>query len=99
MSRDKSQAPKTFETHYTTSLDSPLMSYKMGSFGSQRSWRLVGLADSQGWSPKDLIIIIFKGGEKEDLNNWRPITLLNVAYKIFCKSIATLSSTHANGDN
>jgi hypothetical protein len=34
-----------------------------------------------------LIILIFKGGEKEDLNNWRPITLLNVAYKNFAKAL------------
>jgi hypothetical protein len=34
-----------------------------------------------------LIILIFNGGEKEDQNNWRPITLLNVAYKIFAKAL------------
>jgi hypothetical protein len=27
MSREESQAPKAFEAHYTTSLDSPLMIY------------------------------------------------------------------------
>lgn len=34
-----------------------------------------------------LVVLIFKGGEKEDLNNWRPITLLSVTYKIFAKAL------------
>jgi hypothetical protein len=32
-----------------------------------------------------LINMLFKGKDKENLNNWRPITLLNVSYKIFAK--------------
>jgi hypothetical protein len=93
MSRDKSQAPKTFEIHYTTSLDSPLMSYKMGCFGSCMGilGHRIMEASRVGRFPRlvtqGLVVLIFKGGEKEDLNNWRPITLLSVTYKIFAKAL------------
>ena len=33
------------------------------------------------------ITIVYKSGPKEDLGNWRPITLLNNAYKILAKAI------------
>ena len=31
---------------------------------------------------KGVISLLFKGGDKEELDNWRPITLLNIDYKI-----------------
>jgi len=34
-----------------------------------------------------LISLIYKGREREKLSNWRPITLLNVAYKIYAKAL------------
>jgi hypothetical protein len=34
-----------------------------------------------------LITLIFKGGVKDDLNTWRPITLLTIAYRIFSKAL------------
>jgi hypothetical protein len=34
---------------------------------------------------KRMLIVLHKGGERELLNNWRPISLLNVAYKIYAK--------------
>lgn len=34
-----------------------------------------------------LIALLHKGGNWQSLNNWRPITLLNVAYKIFAKAL------------
>jgi hypothetical protein len=36
---------------------------------------------------KGLIALLHKGGERATLNNWRPITLLNVTYKIFAKAL------------
>jgi len=32
---------------------------------------------------KDLFILIYNTRDKENLSNWRPITLLNVPYKVF----------------
>jgi hypothetical protein len=34
---------------------------------------------------KGLIVLLHKGGCQKSLNNWRPITFLNVAYKLFAK--------------
>lgn len=31
---------------------------------------------------KGVITLLFKGGDKQELENWRPITLLNIDYKI-----------------
>lgn len=36
---------------------------------------------------KGLIVLLHKGGPKDDLGNWLPITLLNVAYKIIAKAL------------
>jgi hypothetical protein len=33
-----------------------------------------------------LIALLHKGGRRNTLNNWRPITLLNVSYKVFTKA-------------
>ena len=43
------------------------------------------LADSQY---KGIITLLYKNGEREDIKNWRPITLLNVDYKIVSKILA-----------
>jgi len=37
---------------------------------------------------KGTITLVFKSGEREDVKNWRPITLLNVDYKILSKLLA-----------
>jgi hypothetical protein len=34
-----------------------------------------------------LIVLLHKGGCRKSLNNWRPITLLNVTYKLFAKCL------------
>ena len=35
-----------------------------------------------------LSFLIFKSGDETNLNNWRPITLLNVDYKIITRTLA-----------
>ena len=37
---------------------------------------------------RGIITFLFKKGEREDIRNWRPITLLNVDYKIISKILA-----------
>ncbi|KAK3083826.1 hypothetical protein FSP39_003749 [Pinctada imbricata] len=37
---------------------------------------------------KGILTLIHKKGEREDIKNWRPLTLLNVDYKIISKSLA-----------
>lgn len=34
-----------------------------------------------------MIALLHKGGHRESLNNWRPISLLNLGYKIYAKAI------------
>jgi hypothetical protein len=41
----------------------------------------------KGKLPKDLIILIYNTRDKENLSNWKPITLLNVAYKVFVNAL------------
>jgi hypothetical protein len=36
---------------------------------------------------KGLIVLLHKGDARSTLNNWRPITLLNVSYKLFAKTL------------
>jgi hypothetical protein len=43
------------------------------------------LSESQN---REIITLMFKSGEREDTKNWRPITLLNVDYKIVSKILA-----------
>jgi hypothetical protein len=50
---------------------------------------MIHLAIQQGRLPtgmtKGMLVLLHKGGEREMLNNWRPISLLNVSYKIYAK--------------
>ena len=34
-----------------------------------------------------MIVLLHKGGDKQALTNWRPITLLNLGYKIYAKAL------------
>jgi hypothetical protein len=34
-----------------------------------------------------IISLLHKGGARNSLNQWRPITLLNTAYKVFAKAL------------
>ena len=43
------------------------------------------LSESQN---RGIITLMFKSGEREDIKNWKPITLLNVDNKIVSKILA-----------
>ena len=45
-----------------------------------------GFLPSSSW--KDLINLIFQKGDRLDRKNWRPITLLNVDYKLCARTLA-----------
>ena len=34
-----------------------------------------------------MIVLLYKGGDQQALTNWRPITLLNLGYKIYAKAL------------
>ena len=34
-----------------------------------------------------MIVLLYKGGDRQALTNWRPITLLNLGYKIYAKAL------------
>ena len=40
--------------------------------------------------------MIYKKEDKNIISNWRPITLINYAYKIFTKALALKLSDHMN---
>lgn len=50
---------------------------------------MINKALQQGSLPtpvvKGLISLIHKGGSRQELGNYRPITLLNVTYKVYAK--------------
>src|SRR4028118_2126406 len=52
---------------------------------------MVNKACSSGQLPRGMtqgrLTLIHKSGSRDDLNNWRPITLLNSAYKILAKAL------------
>lgn len=52
---------------------------------------MINLALARGTLPpgmtQGLITLIYKSRERQDLSNWRPITLLNVSYKILAKAL------------
>jgi hypothetical protein len=37
---------------------------------------------------KGVLTLLYKSGEREDIRNWRPLTLLNSDYKIIAKILA-----------
>ena len=43
------------------------------------------LSNSQG---KGILKLLFKKGEREDIKNWRPLTMLNTDYKVIAKVIS-----------
>ena len=60
------------------------------TFGLQFT-RMINLSQRTGTLPpgmtRGLITLIFKAGAKEELLNWRPISLLQVSYKILTKTL------------
>jgi hypothetical protein len=36
---------------------------------------------------RGMLVLLHKSGNRESLNNWRPISLLNVSYKIYAKML------------
>ncbi|GBG71048.1 hypothetical protein CBR_g8347 [Chara braunii] len=52
---------------------------------------LVGGKPGKGMT-HGVIAVLFKKGDKTELKNWRPISLLNVSYKILAKTLARILS-------
>ena len=42
---------------------------------------------------RGIISLLYKGGERENIKNWRPLTVLNCDYKIIAKILATRLKT------
>ena len=55
-----------------------------GEFTNLIKYSLISGALPQGMT-RGLIFLLFKAGEREKLGNWRPLTLLNVTYKMLAK--------------
>jgi hypothetical protein len=54
-------------------------------------WRMVQEAIRNESFPlgvtEGVILLLYKGGTRNTLNSWRPITLLNTSYKVFAKTL------------
>lgn len=54
-------------------------------------WHMIIKSSKEGHLPdgvtQGMIALLHKGGSRETLTNWRPITLLNTEYKIFAKAL------------
>jgi hypothetical protein len=54
-------------------------------------WQMAQEAIRSGSFPKGVtegvISLLYKGGTRNTLNSWRPITLLNTSYKVFAKTL------------
>jgi len=42
---------------------------------------------------RGIISLLYKGGERENIKNWRPLTVLNCDYKIIAKILETRLKT------
>eukprot|EP00061_Rhincodon_typus_P015256 g42829.t1 len=82
------------KTHRSDSLLTELYSTLWGLIG-QDCWRHMLLAGSTCKSMrKGIITLIYKWkGEREQVRNWQPISLLNVDYKILSNAIANWART------
>ena len=43
-----------------------------------------------------VIKLLYKKGDRQDISNWRPITMLSTAYKIYAKALALRLTDHLN---
>jgi hypothetical protein len=82
MASDKSPGPDGVIVEFYTSLWDII-----GQEFAQMVINLVQCGQLPQGVNQGLIILLHKGGEREDLTNWRPICLLNVAYKIVAKAL------------
>jgi hypothetical protein len=82
MAVDKSPRPDDFAIQFFTQL--------WELIGEEFTYMLQQAYDQGcllGQMNNGLITLLHKGGDGEDLGNWRPITLLNIAYKILAKAL------------
>jgi hypothetical protein len=82
MARDRSPGPDGISVDFYRTLRDTL---------GDAYTEMITSAIQQGRLPngmtQGLITLLHKGGERELLTNWRPISLLNVSYKILAKSL------------
>jgi hypothetical protein len=86
--------PKTFETHPSYYF----IGFSINELQNGEFWVTVVMEASRvGRFPRlvtqGLIILIFKGSEKKDLNNWRPITLLMLPTRFLQKHCNVVFNT------